>query len=656
MHAVDRYADGLACLDILVVILGVLLGHGDGHPIAAHDLIRRAVFRSHAQDVVAGNDLCGVNALCSGQGLPCFALIMRDRSGSDLARRSRRKVQFAAFAGEVQGVKFGIPALLCICIVGNILRTLDAAACKAVDAECSAAVRAADRYNDKTGARRVGCAVSAVILTAAQVEGIIGHLDDRGAFLKGGQRLPRFAARHGVRLVRQTDNAVFGLPDHVKVEVGLHDPVVVADRNELPGAVCLQDLGVACLERQMVLRIDIEQHAVIRKGLVRLARCRVIHTRIRLQVALGVGYRYIFCGIARLDDVILIGHAVDRRAGDRSGSQRAGEVVGAGAVAVVFGAGARDLRIIVIIADQEELCLCAGGSRHRLQIVVVDLCTDRFGICRDGLRARSGFVDLGILRDRRQRIGLADRQQEHIFIRTACRMTRCIAHGNGSIHRISEQIGTRYLHAAQRDLPIRRHRDRLSQTVCGPEREIGLAVDRLYGVNIAVLFLFQFLAGYILAVFKFIDGIEYRIHTRGNGDLDIDIRSLQNGQGHRIGGGLLIACGCFEGQRLYARFLKANAVIRAVERLKFTVIDLCVVRQITRERIAEDRAQIERVITACVHFIRRSCLNTGCERRVITLIREMQGEVPRSENACLGGECLLRLTVCQRDGGIGHAQ
>ena len=232
-------------------------------------------------------------------------------------------------------------------------------------------VRGGPAHGDhhQAGAGRVRSAICAVIASPRNLNGIIGHFEDGSTGLIGRQGLPAFTAGHGVFLVSQADHVFLRLPNYIEVEVRLDDVIIIGDRDDLPGTVCLQGLALSHGQVQVVAAIDVQQDTVFRDPAVVLANSGVVIQPPGIGlVPIGVLHSQILlppCQPTGLGDLALHGDPIDIV----SVFSISNKGIGRGSIVVVLDNLGIQLRVAVILVVFVQLGCGAGGHGNGQRIM-----------------------------------------------------------------------------------------------------------------------------------------------------------------------------------------------------------------------------------------------------------------------------------------------
>ena len=364
VQALQGHTDGFAGFVQAILVTGNLTGL-NGDLIAADHLIGSTRSCGNPEDVVARFDGCGIYALFTGQKIPGGALIVADCHLRNGAACSGRQLQLPACSGEVQGVKLCIPGPLGVGVVRNIAAALCTAAGIAVNAKVDTVIMTANLYHHQAGTGRIGGTVGTVIVAARHFYGLVGHFNDSGAFTDGLQFLPvALTGRIGVRIF-QTHDTIPG--ENGVSKFRSNDPVVIADRNDLPGPVGLQKLALTRGHNQIVPAVDIQQDTVLCDAAVGLSGSGVVVQTPGVGfIPIGIGNRQILLApsqIACLCDLSRHGNLVNEA--NTTGFRVTREGVGGSAVAVILFDLGIHFRGHVILAGIVIIKACSGRGRNR---------------------------------------------------------------------------------------------------------------------------------------------------------------------------------------------------------------------------------------------------------------------------------------------------
>ena len=524
--------DGLPCLhDAVAVALAGDLCKLYFDLVAPDDLVSRSGGGRDPEDIVSGQDPGGIDTACAGEHIPGRALVVADRHFGNGGGRGGREVQLTAVSGKVQGIELCVPLFLIIGVIGNIFAAGRTDAGKAVNAELHGSiVAAAYLHHHKTGAGRIGRTVNAVVVGIAggrNIDGIVGHFDDRNAFLQGGQGHPvALAGRIGI-LGGQLHHIVSG--ENGVGKVGSNDVVIKALGNDLPDAVGFQGLGLTHIQAQVVAAVDIQQHAILRNAAVLRAGGRVvIQAVIGGFVVVGVGNGQILlipCQPAGFGDLALHSNTVDicRTVGCRIGN----ELECGGAVAVIGNDLCINIRIAVILVVLVNIYRCAGGHSNGQGILEPQLHShsvstfagsQSFCLCHGRQGCVAGHCSEHILR--------AAYQQPAVF--SGCGGVFAVRSGVGACSCRICVVHHGHLHLTQGNRAILFHRERHTAPTLSPDTEHGCIDGIAYGVG-----------GHTLRGLA-LDRIHRRALTvdtvfKAGGDPEAGGQVLGHRHGHRIG-------------------------------------------------------------------------------------------------------------------------
>ena len=229
--------------------------------VSANHLIGHTCIGGHTENIVARDNVCSIDTICSGQARPGTALIITDSHIGNDTCGSRCKLQLTSVAGKVQRIKFRIPCLGCGFAVQNAaLRR------KAFNAEIHRAVFAAHSHHDQASSCRItGFIQTGPAAVTGHIQCIIRYFDYGSAFTQCCHSHP-VAVLTGTTIGsggnrRQADDVT--TRQNIPIKIWCQDFILIGKFDYFPRTIALQFVRAAHCQFQVILSIDIQQNAVI---------------------------------------------------------------------------------------------------------------------------------------------------------------------------------------------------------------------------------------------------------------------------------------------------------------------------------------------------------------------------------------------------------